>query len=614
VTDTTPSSPAVNRIIPQNLTAQAAYNVAGNPPGTRPESGVANCFPGLEYDHRGLETRFFPGLLLIYVAEGPQQGIMVSDVVPADPALQTPPEAMTDAALQQLGIGLNQLGRALSADGGWFIAAVSQGGVTINLAGGDGESPAPPLDGLTAWRLIRSLRPELVTLTLATRPEPPPPANPGDQPEAPAPQTMQLAGWRRTYTDPQSGVIDAVYQPGELTQSLCSPWTHDFRDCSCTYWASNHPDIVFPAIARTEPTQPGGRPTDPSLQIPLNWLRDPDFPDMHAQALPSQGANRPFEMSYYQINHRWQDLPIVLEGHESDGFYVPRSARRDHAEPFTSDDELIARIRELAGLEHLVALLYLYALFSVIDEDEATAASDGRWPTLTADVRFTRSVLMEVAIGEMQHLRSANRLLWGLAEQLGRPVEPSVIPPALALPAAMAAPTDSAAPVGQPEQPGGQRGPQPARLAPLALETVDLFINIERSSAFIDGQYARVTATLRQPRFRPYLFELASTIADEGEEHFLKFRSIREVLAPYGTQDPVYLRAVQEGDPTSDEVASALDTYREMLDLLVKGYHREKAANQEALGEARLLMFSLNRKAERLAKQNTGVPFLAPWQ
>jgi hypothetical protein len=302
-----------------------------------------------------------------------------------------------------------------------------------------------------------------------------------------------------------------------------------------------------------------------------------------------------------------------LEGHESDGFYVPRSARRDHAEPFATDDELVARISELAGLEHLVALLYLYALFSVIDEGEATAASDGRWPTLTADVRFTRSVLMEVAIGEMQHLRSANRLLWGLAEQLGRPIEPSVIPPALALPAAMA-PTDSAAPVGQPEQPGGQRGPQPARLAPLTLETVDLFINIERSSAFIDGQYARVTATLRHPRFRPYLFELASTIADEGEEHFLKFRSIREVLAPYGTQDPVYLRAVQEGDPTSDEVASALDTYREMLDLLVKGYHREKAANQEALGEARLLMFSLNGKAERLAKQNTGVPFLAPWQ
>ena len=565
---------------------------------------MANCFPGLEHDHRGLDCRFFPGLLLMYIAGGDQAGVMVSDVVLGDPAFQSPPEAMADAALQ-LRTDLARLSDDLSAEGGWFIATISQGGVTINLAGGDGEPPDPPLDGLTAWRLIRSLRPEAVTLTLATRPSPRPPANPAGGPEAPAPQIMTLTGWRRTYTHPQSGVIDAVYQPGELTQSLCSPWTHDFRDCSCTYWASNHPDIVFPAIARTEPTQPGGRPTDPALQIPLNWLRDPDFPDMHAQALPSQGANRPFEMSYYQINRRWQDLPIVLEGHESDGFYIPRSQRRDHAEPFAGDDELIARIRELAGLEHLVALLYLYALFSVIDQGEAAAAGAGRWPTLTAHVTFTRSLLLEVAIGEMQHLRSANRLLWGLAQQLGRPIEPSVVPPALELPAAMTAPTDS--------QPPAE--PQPARLAPLTLDTVDLFINIERSSAFIDGQYARVTTTLRQPRFRPYLFELASTIADEGEEHFLKFRRIRDVLSPYGSDDPVYLRPVQEGDPANAAVAGALGTYQEMLQLLVTGYHRENSANQEALAQARLLMFSLNTSAERLAKQNNiGIPFLSPWQ
>jgi hypothetical protein len=45
--DLAADSQAVNKIIPQNLTANAAYNVAGNPPSTRPESGVANCFPGL---------------------------------------------------------------------------------------------------------------------------------------------------------------------------------------------------------------------------------------------------------------------------------------------------------------------------------------------------------------------------------------------------------------------------------------------------------------------------------------------------------------------------------------------------------------------------------------
>src|SRR6516225_9994089 len=36
--------------------------VAGNPMSTRLESGVGNCFPGLECDLRNLERRFFPFL------------------------------------------------------------------------------------------------------------------------------------------------------------------------------------------------------------------------------------------------------------------------------------------------------------------------------------------------------------------------------------------------------------------------------------------------------------------------------------------------------------------------------------------------------------------------
>src|SRR5215213_4599349 len=36
--------------------------IAGNPVATRLESGVGNCFPGLECDLRNLERRFFPFL------------------------------------------------------------------------------------------------------------------------------------------------------------------------------------------------------------------------------------------------------------------------------------------------------------------------------------------------------------------------------------------------------------------------------------------------------------------------------------------------------------------------------------------------------------------------
>src|SRR5215470_1794621 len=59
-----------DKIFPRNLTARGLRGlqaVVGNPASTRLDSGVANCFPGLEFDVRILETRFFPGLLFRYI-------------------------------------------------------------------------------------------------------------------------------------------------------------------------------------------------------------------------------------------------------------------------------------------------------------------------------------------------------------------------------------------------------------------------------------------------------------------------------------------------------------------------------------------------------------------
>ncbi|WP_462203105.1 ferritin-like domain-containing protein [Frankia sp. CcWB3] len=59
--DPVPGPPA-GKIFPRNLTARADHVVRGNPAGTRPESGVDNCYPGLEFDQRNLDKAFFPGL------------------------------------------------------------------------------------------------------------------------------------------------------------------------------------------------------------------------------------------------------------------------------------------------------------------------------------------------------------------------------------------------------------------------------------------------------------------------------------------------------------------------------------------------------------------------
>ncbi|MGH4017833.1 MAG: ferritin-like domain-containing protein [Pseudonocardiaceae bacterium] len=593
MTEEQPQEQAVNRILARNLTAEAAYNVPGNPPSTRPESGVANCYPGLEYDQRTLDRRFLPGLVVAYVSQADtspaslaRQGARVVDVDLSDNALVRPDPAYAQLA-RELRTQLSNLAGQLTPDQPWFISAVEQAGTRIEFVDDQGVN----LDGMVAWRLVRGLRPGPVTVVVTQRI--PPTSDQGPQ----QPPSLQLTGWRRSYTDPRTGVIDTTYQPGELTQSLCSPWTHDFRDCSCTYWASNHPDIVFPSLPPGQPTQPSGLPTDPSDENLINWQRDPSFAELHAQPLPSQGANRPFEISYYQINEQWQDLSVVLEGREAAGLYIPRSAARDEAVPFATAEELWKRIEELAGLEHLVALLYLYALFSVIDPAEAQQRQQGGlWPTLADDVAFTRSVLLEIATSEMQHLRWANHLLWGLAEATNRPYEPAIVPPARVLPAAH----------------GG--APRPAELAALTADTLALFVDIEQSSAFIDGQYARVTATLRQPGYPQHLYQLASNIAAEGEEHYLHFRDLQHVLGPYGPQQPVYLRSVSLADPAQPEVAEALAVYQRITDLLVTGYRFGDKQNGRALAEARALMFDLQDRAEQLAEQGHGIPFLAGCQ
>jgi hypothetical protein len=590
---TSPDDPNINLIIPQNLTAIAQHNVTGNPPSTRPESGVGNCYPGLEYDHRNLDRRFFPGLLVDYVSEGAERGIIrVTAVVADDPGLQAPPTS--DPGLRRIDFSKpprTDLGAQLRSDlanlprpatGAWFIEAVTQANKRIALADDDG---APLFDLGTCWRLIRSLRHDLVTLSLTTRPD--------DKGEPPIPcQKATLAGWRRRYTDQKTGVINAAYRPGELTQSLCSPWTHDFRDCACTYWASNHPDIVAPAIPLGATIQPSGRPKDPQYNLQMNWLRNPDFPDLHATALPTQPANRPLEVSYYQINQQWQDLSVVVEGHETEGLYIPRSQQRDDATPL-DPKELRKRLTELAELEHLVALLYLYAYFSVISPEEAATRRD-RWPDLVDDVKYMRTTLMDIAVGEMQHLRTVNLVLYKLDEHVGDASKPTVAPPATSLP-----------------KPGDQPS-EPAKLEPLTRETVKRFLDIERSSAYIDGQYSQVAATLRGSGYPPRLYELASTIADEGEEHFLNFTSIHALLKSTYRTHPVYLRPIEEGDPAHPDIQAALEIYKRIVTDLTTGYDRGDVNNQRKLITARDDMYELKKIAEHLAKDNNiGIPFLS---
>ena len=72
----------------------------------------------------------------------------------------------------------------------------------------------------------------------------------------------------RPFFDPGVAVINRhLVQPGELTQSLCSPWQNDYRECACYYWASSRPDYV-----NVEPTAQG-------VSAGNNWMQKDRTPD-----------------------------------------------------------------------------------------------------------------------------------------------------------------------------------------------------------------------------------------------------------------------------------------------------------------------------------------------
>src|SRR5437870_5818339 len=190
----------MEKIFPLNLTAQAAAKVPGNPVTTRLEGGVGNCFPGLEYDHRNLDRRFFPGLVFQL---GSATGAELLRVDTTDPDLspdtfEGPPGDAPDAAVQSaLRTALSgEPGKALG-QGSWFLDSITQGGKTIAVRN---------LDGMVVWRLVRSLEPAPADIVL-TR-------------SAGTPKKIKLSGWRRRFVSSNTGVISEAFKPGELTQKI----------------------------------------------------------------------------------------------------------------------------------------------------------------------------------------------------------------------------------------------------------------------------------------------------------------------------------------------------------------------------------------------------------
>jgi hypothetical protein len=576
-----------DKIFPRNLTARAALaaaRVKGNPVTTMMESGVANCFPGLEFDVRVLDCRFFPGLVFQFIVPPKyplpdvipnQQGarLLYTDYL-LDPML---PETSREAWVQTL---LDQYGGPLATTfmyGRWYLTWIEQNRKRLSMRDDQGNY----LDGYTVWRLVRGLEAGPLDIGIERR-------------DAPAPgpaQAVVLSGYRRQYVN-AAGLYDEAFRPGEFTQSMCNPWTHDFRDCACHYWASNHPDVVVGGPLRRD--NPSDAP-DPSAAMRLDWLRRRDG-SSEVSAAATIGENRRHQIDHYEINQTWENLPFVLEGHEIHGVYQP--PRPVYGAPHQEAAWLIAELEgELAGMEMALIIEYLYALFSLRHPDEAT---DPAWPSLADDLRAVRQLVLMVAVSEMTHLRWVNQMLW-LLDRNG------VHPPGW-----------SYKPVVTWADKIKVADDRPTTLAPLTPQTLAGFVELERPSGYLTGVYEKCVATLKDASLYPHqIFDIALRIDGEGTEHYRNFCNVRRILSKYPRAADggyPYLRpVVVSHTPETRAAVAVFDSIRQHLaDAYLAEAREDMPGANAGITDARTAMGLLQAAAEQLAQRGFGIPFLDP--
>ena len=250
-------------IEPKNVTAQLHHRAAGNPPSTLPDAAISNCFPGLEFDFRNVWRRLFEGIEVhgahgfVVHAEGELQRleghylIQVADT-PTLLEVRGPAGTQEDASLGSTFIEWsNAIADVLRTSAGQLVPC---------------QFLDPDADPQTVETVELRVRPLFARSGVTNEPLP---------------------------------LIDEVMaQPGELTQSLCSPWQNDYRECGCYYWAASRPDYV-----NVESTEQG-----PS--VGNNWMARQREPKQYEPDSP----DNPRQVSYEELFRDWQGLLRFIVG------------------------------------------------------------------------------------------------------------------------------------------------------------------------------------------------------------------------------------------------------------------------------------------------------------
>ncbi|MGI9420766.1 MAG: ferritin-like domain-containing protein [Geminicoccaceae bacterium] len=562
------------KLFPRNATARSHHWVTGNPVTTRPESGVDNCYPGLEFDQRNLDKRFIPGL---------EFELHRSAVLRTIDAGERP--ELAEISQAELARGL-----VLKAINGTF--GEERDGSRRHTVGFE------PDGALDDWRMVHDLEPGPVAIALG-------PLNGGfplnvilgefegylasgsDQPvverQGDGSFLFAFLKTERAIYLNDDGVIDpAGYRPGDLTRSLCSPWQYDFALCGCFYWASNKPDMVqkdadSPQFSNFQRSRTGGEdPVEPVADYPT-WQR--------------------IDIGEPEMINVWEQLPAVFDAVERNGTPVAAVTVLPDSDVLARA-EVIRALRELATIEHGLMVEYLYAYYSIDQNAFAVGSADER------RVRSAADTVLSVAIDEMRHLRWVNEMLLDLGEpyELGRfETLPDVDRDGRFLDHSFSL----------------------KRLSPDRLEwfiTVEApsdQIDVEGSNMTIDGMYTRLLLSISQgsefnDEEKRRLVHLIKLIIDEGFDHFQRFTRVQSRLA--GLDPERYLRLPDDPAPQpQSDIVHVFETvadaaYAQVIKLLAFALTPENRGGIDALIlGAREIMYNLD-EAARTAAANGGAP------
>jgi hypothetical protein len=230
----TSKKPPSDKLTPRNLSAQLHYEAAGNPINSRPVTAVANCCPGLEVDFRAVWRRIFKGIVL-----REHDNLVVG----IDKDLRGKKKR------QMRGLIKHRLLRVRLPNGkkvpfttpikGPAPSDFTEGEILLTTK--DNPNGLAALEWSNALAgILSKYQGKTVWCDFNKK------KSEEHQECTEKPKNYRSLKFEvRHFFEAGTAVIsEALAQPGELTQGLCSPWQNDYRECSCYYWASARPDYV----------------------------------------------------------------------------------------------------------------------------------------------------------------------------------------------------------------------------------------------------------------------------------------------------------------------------------------------------------------------------------